>query len=193
MVGLGARDAFDPERARVAAAGIVAACEGARHALAVLGAAAPDVPAHAAAFVEGTLLAAYDYRKYKSGGGEDDEDAEEAGRLAELLLSAHDDVSDAVHARPGRRRGRQRRARPAERARQRAHADPPGRARRGARRSSTPALTVDTLDRAGIEAAGMGAFAGVARGSHEEPRLITLRYDARAIRSGRCWASSARP
>jgi leucyl aminopeptidase len=33
------------------------------------------------------------------------------------------------------------------------------------------------LDRAGIEAAGMGAFAAVARGSLEEPRLITLRYD----------------
>ena len=32
------------------------------------------------------------------------------------------------------------------------------------------------MGRAEIEAAGMGAFAGVARGSHEEPQLITLRY-----------------
>src|SRR5829696_4216459 len=37
-------------------------------------------------------------------------------------------------------------------------------------------LTVETMGRAEIEAAGMGAFAGVARGSHEEPQLITLRY-----------------
>ncbi len=28
-----------------------------------------------------------------------------------------------------------------------------------------------------IVAAGMGAFAGVAQGSYEEPQLITLRYD----------------
>jgi leucyl aminopeptidase len=33
------------------------------------------------------------------------------------------------------------------------------------------------LDRAGIEAAGMGAFAGVAKGSDEEPRLIVVRYE----------------
>jgi leucyl aminopeptidase len=37
-------------------------------------------------------------------------------------------------------------------------------------------LTVETMGRAEIEAAGMGAFAGVARGSHEEPQLITVRY-----------------
>jgi leucyl aminopeptidase len=38
-------------------------------------------------------------------------------------------------------------------------------------------LTVETMGRAEIEAAGMGAFAGVAQGSHEEPQLITLRYE----------------
>ena len=37
-------------------------------------------------------------------------------------------------------------------------------------------LTVETMGRAGIEAAGMGAFAAVAQGSDEEPQLITLRY-----------------
>jgi leucyl aminopeptidase len=37
-------------------------------------------------------------------------------------------------------------------------------------------LTVETMGRAEIEAAGMGAFAGVARGTHEEPQLITIRY-----------------
>jgi leucyl aminopeptidase len=38
-------------------------------------------------------------------------------------------------------------------------------------------VSVETLDRAGLEAAGMGAFAAVARGSDEEPRLITVRYE----------------
>ncbi len=37
-------------------------------------------------------------------------------------------------------------------------------------------LTVETMGRAAIEAAGMGAFAAVASGSREEPQLITLRY-----------------
>jgi leucyl aminopeptidase len=38
-------------------------------------------------------------------------------------------------------------------------------------------VTIEVLDRAGIEAAGMGAFAGVAKGSDEEPRLIVVRYE----------------
>ena len=38
-------------------------------------------------------------------------------------------------------------------------------------------VSVETLDLAGLEAAGMNAFAAVARGSYEEPRLITVRYD----------------
>ena len=37
-------------------------------------------------------------------------------------------------------------------------------------------VSVEVLDRAGLEAAGMGAFAAVARGTEEEPRLITISY-----------------
>src|SRR3954462_10352089 len=86
--GLGARDAFDPERARLAAA---AATGRARElsARALCWGGPPHVPdAHAAALVEGTLLAAYEYRAYKTGG--DDDGA--SGRLDMLLVSAHDDV-----------------------------------------------------------------------------------------------------
>ena len=39
------------------------------------------------------------------------------------------------------------------------------------------ALSYESFDRGRIEAMGMGAFAGVARGSHNEPRLIVLRYE----------------
>ena len=45
------------------------------------------------------------------------------------------------------------------------------------RAQALPGVTVEVLDRAGLEAAGMGAFAAVARGSDEEPRLITIRYE----------------
>ncbi|MDP8967889.1 MAG: leucyl aminopeptidase, partial [Actinomycetota bacterium] len=38
-------------------------------------------------------------------------------------------------------------------------------------------VTVEVEDRAGLQRLGMGSFAAVARGSAEEPALITLRYD----------------
>jgi leucyl aminopeptidase len=38
-------------------------------------------------------------------------------------------------------------------------------------------LSCDSLEREEITAMGMGAFAAVAQGSHQEPRLIVLRYD----------------
>src|SRR6188472_2393079 len=75
LVGLGRRDEFDPERARVAAA--VAANRARELAARTLCWEVPHhvTDAHAAALVEGTLLAAYDYRAYKTG-GDDDERAE---------------------------------------------------------------------------------------------------------------------
>jgi leucyl aminopeptidase len=38
-------------------------------------------------------------------------------------------------------------------------------------------LTVESFGRKEIEELGMGAFAGVAQGSHNEPRLIVMRYE----------------
>jgi leucyl aminopeptidase len=46
-----------------------------------------------------------------------------------------------------------------------------------ARARELEGVQVDVMGRREIEAAGMGAFAAVARGSDEEPRLISLRYD----------------
>jgi leucyl aminopeptidase len=40
-----------------------------------------------------------------------------------------------------------------------------------------PSLSLEVMDRAAIEEAGMGAFAAVARGSDAEPQLITLSHD----------------
>src|SRR5437867_4453035 len=85
LVGLGKRDEFDPERARLAAA----AAAGRARELAARSL-CWEVPhhvsdAHAGALVEGTLLATYDYRVYKTDGDADSERA----KLDTLLVSAH--------------------------------------------------------------------------------------------------------
>jgi leucyl aminopeptidase len=167
LVGLGARDALDAETARVAAATAVGRAR-------ELGSSTLcwELPHHvddaiAAGLVEGTVLAAYDFRAYKSGG-----DGDDRPRLEELVVSAHHDVAapvgvaavtaEAVNA------ARDLQNTPAN------DLTPTALAQRA---QALPGVEVEVWGREEIEAAGMGAFAGVARGSDEEPRLITLRYE----------------
>jgi len=168
LAGLGTRESFDAERARVVAASVVGRAGelGTRRLC-------WELPHHvgdeeAAGFVEGTLLAAYRYRAYKT---EPDED----GGIDELVLSAHHDVSGPVQ-----RAAVAATAANAARDLQHAPANDMTPSRLAERAHELAAelgsLTVETMGRAEIEAAGMGAFAGVARGSDEEPQLITLRY-----------------
>src|SRR5918992_1499391 len=89
LVGLGARDEFDAERARIAAAVALGRARelGARTLCWELPHKVGDaVPG---ALVEGTLLAAYRYAAFKSEPGED-------RAPAELVVSAHHDVSASV-------------------------------------------------------------------------------------------------
>lgn len=171
LAGLGRRDEFEPERARVAAAGVQrrAAELGALHLCWELPHHVSD--AHVQAFVEGTALAAYSFRVYKSAADDDDPDD-----LQELTVSAHDDVSvpvehgrvvaDAVNA------ARDLQNTPAN------HMTPSHLVERAqALADELEGLTVEVMDRADIEAAGMGAFAAVAQGTDVEPRLITMRYE----------------
>jgi len=165
LVGGGSRDEFDGERARlVAAAALGRARElGARSLCWELPHKVPD--AVAGAIVEGTLLAAYRYADFKSDPGED-------RAPAELIVSAHHDVARAVElGRVG--------AEAANRARDLMNAPPnamtPAALAEHAR--ALPGVAVEVMGRAEIEAAGMGAFAAVAQGSVNEPRLITARYD----------------
>ena len=168
LAGLGKREAFDAERARVAAASVVTRARelGTRSLCWELPHHVGD--AEAGGFVEGTLLAAYAYRAYKTKPDED-------GGLEQLALSAHHDVSEAVG-----RAAIAAVAANAARDLQHAPANEMTPTRLAERAHELAAelgsLTVETMGRAEIEAAGMGAFAGVARGSHEEPQLITLRY-----------------
>ncbi len=162
VAGLGGRKDFDPERARVAAAGVVGRAK-------ELGTKTLcwEVPhhmsdAHAGALVEGTLLADYAFTKYK----------EPSPGLEALILSSHDDVSAPVaHAATVCA------AVNAARDLQNEPANVMTPDALATRASELPGVTVEVMDRAAIEAAGMGAFAAVARGSHEEPRLITIRYE----------------
>src|SRR3954447_10645944 len=166
LAGLGARAEFDPERARVAAATVAGRVRelGTR----VL---CWEVPHHVGdavvgGLVEGTVLASYAYTHYKSAAADED------GGLETLIVSAHHDVAtpaveaalvaEAVNA------ARDLQNAPANVMTPTALAD---------RARTLEGVTVEVLDRRGSEAAGMGAFAGVARGSDEEPRLITVRYE----------------
>ena len=124
-----------------------------------------EVPHHVsdavvAGLVEGTLLAAYTYREFKE---------PESGGIEALILSAHHELNPAaaVAGAEATNRARDLQNRPANVLTPSALA---------ARASELAGVSVEVLDRAGLEAAGMGAFAAVARGTEEEPRLITISY-----------------
>jgi leucyl aminopeptidase len=165
LAGLGARDGFDAERARVAAAAVVARARelGTRILCWELPHHVGDEPA--AGFVEGTVLSAYAYRAYKTGEREERE-------LEELVVSAHHDVAAPVDRAAVV-------AEAANAARDLQNA-PPNEMTPSALADAARALEgveVQVLGREEIEGAGMGAFAAVARGSDEEPRMIVLRYE----------------
>ena len=162
LVGLGKRDEFDAERARLAATAVAGRAR-------ELGAKRLcwEIPHHvdAPGFVEGTVLAAYEYDAFKT--SDDD-----GPRIDELIVSAHHDTSPEVDraaaAAEAANACRDLQNAPANELTPRALAE---------RARALPGLQVEVWGRAEIEAAGMGAFAGVARGTDEEPQLITLRYD----------------
>jgi leucyl aminopeptidase len=169
LVGLGKRDAFDVERARVAAG---KAWERAR----AIGTRSLcwELPhhvseAHAAGVVEGTLLAAYEFRAFKTS-------VDESGDLAELIVSAHHSVREPVeHARVIAEAVNQAR----DLQNTPSNEKPPVRLAALARELADEhdSLTAEVLLGDAIQEAGMGAFASVAKGSVQQPALITLRYE----------------
>ena len=138
LAGLGKRDEFDPERARIVAGGVLARARelGARSLCWELPHHVSD--AHAAAFVEGSVMGAYEFTMFKSGDDEDD-----GAELGELVVSAHHDVAAPVEHRPRGRRVGQPRPRPPEPPRQRPHAD----ARSPSARARSPTATTRSRSR----------------------------------------------
>ena len=168
LAGLGDRTRFDAERARVAAATVLGrAREVGAETLCW------EVPHHVddavvGGLVEGTLLAAYRFTRFKSA-------ADDERQIAELVVSAHHDVSapvarasvlgEAVNAM------RDLQNTPAN------HMTPTHLAQRATELEGRhDTLTVAVERRAEIEARGMRAFAAIAQGSVEDPALITITY-----------------
>ncbi|HKP92141.1 MAG TPA: leucyl aminopeptidase [Thermoleophilaceae bacterium] len=170
LAGLGKRDELDPERARVAASAVAGRARelGARS----LSWAAPSDDAQVAGgIVEGTLLALYRFDQFKSTGGGDED-----GRIESLEVAADADLSQAVE-----------RARVVAEAQNAARdlqntpanvATPTFLAERAQELAGEhEKLSVEVWDRDRIVSEGMGAFAAVAQGTYEEPKLIVLRYE----------------
>ncbi len=174
IAGLGKRDEFGPERARVAAA---AAASRARE----IGATwlSWDVPAEeegaAGALVEGTLLALYRFDRYKTAPGDDPDDDGDGGVTSlELTWSDGDLTGEVERARTvaeAQNAARDLQNLPANVATPSFLAE---RARELAEAHDT--LTVETFGREEIAAMGMGALTAVAQGTYAEPQLIVLRY-----------------
>jgi leucyl aminopeptidase len=172
VVGLGAREEWDAERARLAAA---VALERTREvgAKSLCWALPAGGDAEAAGLVEGTLLAAYRFDRYKA---RNDEDENGDRGPARLVVSAEDKLDEAV--RIGKVVAE---AQNAARDLQNTPANELTPSRLGERARELAAevegLSVEVDGRSEIERRGMGAFASVARGSDTEPALITMRYE----------------
>ena len=159
LVGLGARDAFDPERARVAAA---VALGRARE----LGARALcwELPHHVTDAPRGRAGGGHAAGRLRLHGVEV-RGARDARAPERLVVSAHHDVSAAVAAaRVGAEAANAARDLATRRANEMTPERLAARAR-GARRRARLRWRVEVMGRAEIEAAGMGAFAAVARGA----------------------------
>ncbi len=181
VVGLGKRENFTPEDARVAAAVVRDRAKELSSKLLCWQAPTQD-PAVAAALVEGTALADYSFESHKSksrdtlkGAGEPETDAQPK-HLERLIVSGPDQIEQAVSqatvVASAVNEARDLQNRPANDLTPTALAE---HARRLA--EEIEHLSVEAEGREGIVVRSMGAFAAVAQGTEQEPALITLRYE----------------
>jgi leucyl aminopeptidase len=177
LVGLGARDELDGERARIAAALAHRRARelGAKTLCWALPPGAGDEIAEG--LVQGTLLSDYRFDRYKrkASGSAEDDDGGKAG-LERLIVSAATDVEGsvarAVVVTAAQNRARELGNRPPN------DLTPTALGVYAAELAADrPALTVSVLGGDELRRLGMGLFAAVASGSEEDPRLITLTYE----------------
>ena len=173
VVGLGKRDDFTPERARVA--GAIAARRAASmdaSSLSVRGPDGDDSGAAATAMVEGAILASYRFDQFKSKGGNDED---EPKALDHLIVVGDVSLTEAVEA-----------ARIGAEAENFARElqDLPSNVvtpsylagRANAIAEEHDSVTCEVLGRDEIKEKGMGGLVAVSQGTAEDPRLIVLRY-----------------
>jgi len=175
-VGLGPRDEFDPERARVA--GAIAARNAAALKAGSLAVLPPDEGGSgdvAAALVEGAILASYRFDRFKSSGDGDGDAEAKPGRLESITVLGGSEAGGRVEA-----------ARIASEAANRARElqDLPSNVvtptflaeRAEAIAAEHAAISAEVIGPAEIASKGMGGLEAVSKGSDEESRLIVLRY-----------------
>jgi leucyl aminopeptidase len=170
LVGLGPADELDADTVRTAAAAVAEAAERVGGTLAWLLDDSLPHSEQARAVVDGLLLGSYDPGRWKTGakadhpfdrlvlvGGDEElkEQAERAATVAEAANRARDLANTGANELTPERLA----DRAAELAGQHA------------------SLTAKALGPDEITKLGMGAFAGVAQGSHNPPRMIVLRYE----------------
>jgi leucyl aminopeptidase len=175
VIGLGDRDEFEPERARVAGA---IAARRARSvdaaSMTIAGPDSDDPKALATAAVEGAVLGSYRFDRFKSKKDDDDDGAKD---LDQLSVIGDGEIAEAVES-----------ARVSAEAENFARElqDLPsnvvtpsylaGRAKAIA--DEHPSVTCEVLGRKEISDKKMGGLVAVSQGTAEEPQLIVLRYQA---------------
>jgi leucyl aminopeptidase len=174
VVGLGDRDEFEPEKARVAGA-IAARTAGSMDAtsVALTGPDSTDAKALSVAMVEGAILGSYRFDRFKSKNGDEDS----GKHLEEITVIGDGGLAEAVEA-----------ARVGAEAENFARElqDLPsnvvtpsylsGRAKAIAEEHAS--VTYEVLGRKEIADKKMGGLVAVSQGTAEEPQLIVLRYEA---------------
>ena len=171
VAGVGARDALDADALRTAAGTVARESREFAESIAWLldDSFALPLAEQARAIVDGTLLGSYDPGHWKSAG--------DAIRLERLIVVTDDEAAAEAAGRAGVVAGW------ANRARDLANAPPNDLTPAGLAESAagiadgSEILGFDVLDLDQIRDLGMGAFAGVAQGSHNPARLIVLRYE----------------
>jgi leucyl aminopeptidase len=176
LVGLGKRESLDGEAIRVAAAVVHGRARelGARTLCWELPHRARELDP-ARAVVEGTLLAAYRFDAFKSS-KKSEEEGDDDGGIAELIVSDHSEQGDAV-ARAAVVAEAVNAARDLQNTPANAMTPTALGRRAQALAAAHATLTCEVEGRDGIVRRGMGAFAAVAAGTDEEPALITLRHE----------------
>ena len=175
VIGLGDREEFEPERARVAgaiAARTAASVDGTS--LALAGPDSSDPKALATAMAEGAILASYRFDRFKSKKGDDGDSPK---HLEDLTVIADGGLAEAIEfARVGAEAenfARELQDLPSNVVTPSYLA---GRAQAIAEEHST--VTCEVMGRKQIAEKGMGGLVAVSQGSAEEPQLIVLRYQA---------------
>src|SRR5215207_1999702 len=170
VAGLGERERFDAERARAVAALVEQRARelGARELC-------WELPHHcddhvAGGFVEGTVLGAYRFDRYKA------KSPDNGDGLRKLCISDHDDRAKTIAAAAivahATNAARDLQNTPANDMTPQALA-----ARAQQLATEEQGVSCEVLGREQIVERGMGCFAAVAQGTYAEPQLITLRYE----------------